>query len=841
MTSNDHVLQELRKLGPFYYQANPGNLGDQVITQATREFFRRHGLPFQPFCEKALRTGKPFALVYGGGGPFVPYYGMVPGIMRLLGHPLIRQAVILPSSFYQCDEVAGLFDERFTVFCREERSFRYLSGLTRQARVLLADDMAFTLDVRHFMENLPEEILSSQEFREQTALAGKNLHPLKDGRKALLFLRTDAEALPESVKAREKYGTFDLSCLHNGSTEDEARCRFYTALFLSCLDQADVVLTDRLHGAICAHLLGKETWMLENSYGKLSGVYEHTMKGRHAKDRGRVVLLRSPEDFPCREIFSSLRKEGEKAGAIREPEGEGKSAEARKENTQRQRRKILVGICSAQSCADRRHAVRETWLTHPQPDVECLFFLGGEAPKDECGDTVGLAAPDSYNGLPLKVLAFFRYALEHHDFDWLFKCDDDTYLDLSRLPELADDRYGLIGDDLLARRSAPSGGAGYLLSRRIVEKLVSPAFADRVPGSGAEDLIFGKLAQEAGAVPLSTPRLFMSHTRYPTPENDTVSAHWCNPELLRTLEILRYGSPATAYRAEHRHWRDELLFYRNGIFRRRRTYCYGWWSLGADGVLTLRWKMWNPEQLALQGEVFLGSSLRLEPLEGMAALRELAERRDERKDGSGGGKNGREGKKEGAADVAEEKGEKRTEYIHAGCGERFLKDWLNVDLPHYDLTRPLPWKEATVKALFLEHVAECLSPIEMADFLKEAWRVLKPGGVLRMAFTDVGRLAAEAPRAWNRFLRERSGLSPLPGWRLEALIGREGQRSFWSEDSLSGVLNLAGFSVSVHEPGQSDTAELRGLEREEARPESPFELMGRRCLEARKPKEEGML
>lgn len=806
MTSNNQVLQALKELGPFYYQPNPGNMGDHLIAHATREFFRKNSLPFSPFFMETLQRSEPFPLVYGGGGPFVPYYGMVPEIMRLLANPAVSRVVILPSSFYQCDEVAELLDERVTVFCREERSFRYLSRLNRRARVLLAHDMAFTLDARQAVRNLPEEILNDPEFREKAALAGEGLHLLEDGRKALLFLRTDAEAGPESRQARECCKSFDLSGLARGSTVDEERGRFYSGLFLHCLDQADVVLTDRLHGAIGAYLLGKETWLLDNSYGKISGVYDFSMKGD-----SRTTLLQGLEKFPYADLIAPLSY---RCGKTEEEEG---APEDGVEKPDRKKIKILVGICSAQGYSERRNAVRETWLSHPHPDVKCMFFLGGDVPEKERKDTVGLDAPDSYNALPRKVLAFFRHALEHEDFDWLFKCDDDTFLDLSRLPELVDDRYGIIGDEMLGRRMAPSGGAGYLLSRRTVEKLVSPAFAGRVPCSGAEDLIFGKLALETGAVPHATPRLFMSNTRYPAPGNSTVSAHWCSPELLHALETLRHDSPVTAYRGRHEHWQDELLFYRNGVFRRRRSDCYGWWNLGADNVLTLRWKVWRTEQLSWRNGAFVGSTVRLERMEGMPSLWELA--RKEGGDGMGKVK----------------KAEARTEYIHAGCGDRFLEGWLNVDLPHYDLTVPLPWEDGTVKALFLEHVAEYLSPVGLVDFLKEAWRVLKPGGVLRLAFTDTGRLAAEAPIAWRRFLRGRSGLSPLPGYELEALIGREGQQSFWSEDSLSGMLKLAAFSVSIHEPGQSAVTELCGLERKEARPEFPFELLGRRCLEAQKP------
>lgn len=42
---------------------------------------------------------------------------------------------------------------------------------------------------------------------------------------------------------------------------------------------------------------------------------------------------------------------------------------------------ILVGICSARGLEERRNAVRDSWLRHPQEGVECLFFIGGEVAK----------------------------------------------------------------------------------------------------------------------------------------------------------------------------------------------------------------------------------------------------------------------------------------------------------------------------------------------------------------------------------------------------------------------------------------------------------------------------
>lgn len=280
-----------------------------------------------------------------------------------------------------------------------------------------------------------------------------------------------------------------------------------------------------------------------------------------------------------------------------------------KKNTKKKKKKvcILAGICSAQGLELRRNAVRETWLKRRQAGIECLFFLGGEVAAHERHDTVGLDAPDTYHELPAKVLAFYRYGLEHYDFGWIYKCDDDTYVDLARLAGLVNAQYGMIGDLLLGERQAPSGGAGYLLSREVVETI---AARQDVPLTGPEDIIFGCLARETGAPYLVTPRLFMANTRYPAPDNDQVSAHWCTPEVLRAMDVLRHGTPSAVYRATHPHWDDSLLFYREGVLRRAGTPDYGWWELNGD-TLALRWKQWDPVELEWKGDAFHGPRITL--------------------------------------------------------------------------------------------------------------------------------------------------------------------------------------------------------------------------------------
>src|SRR5271169_3127950 len=77
---------------------------------------------------------------------------------------------------------------------------------------------------------------------------------------------------------------------------------------------------------------------------------------------------------------------------------------------------------------DRLAAVRDAWWQDVgnHSGVEARFFYG--SPSDGCraflSDEVCLDCPDDYAGLPLKTRAIARWALDH-EFDYLFKCDDD--------------------------------------------------------------------------------------------------------------------------------------------------------------------------------------------------------------------------------------------------------------------------------------------------------------------------------------------------------------------------------------------------------------------------------
>lgn len=476
---------------------------------------------------------------------------------------------------------------------------------------------------------------------------------------------------------------------------------------------------------------------------------------------------------------------------------------------------IITGICSCLKTKDKREAVRETWLKHPAEGIECLFFVGAkEPPPGEEEDTIALDVPDGYNELPAKVRAFFIHALEHYDFEWLFKCDDDTYVDLGRLASAADADYDLIGDPSILARQFPSGGAGYFLKRSMVEKLVkAPGFSM----TGAEDVIVGALAIKLGGKLKSINRLYMSNVAYPHGENDMVTAHWCGPRIMRTIYQINHQAPDAVFDAVHHHWKGEVLFYANGVFKRKDTSCYGWWSIGRKGELKLEWQMWPMEQLLLEGDTYIGSETKILQNPGMPSLHQLWAR-----------------KEQSGPDV-ELMNQSPLLYIHLGCGNRRLNGWVNLDSPNYDITHPLPWKENSVDAYYLEHSIDRVTPVQACRFFAEAFRTLKPAGVLRLSFRDIRRMRGMVTPAFRQYMKEHLRKDHIPSHDLGALVDVYHHQSLWTADFLGYLLEEMGFQVSQQSPGESHYLHLQCLERKTDRDERPFDLLGSVCLDAQKP------
>lgn len=259
---NSALLTELKSLKEFTYIPNPGNMGDCLIAKATFDFFDQNKLKYN-----TIDKGCSDNLVYGGGGIWVKdiYAHIYKPYLDIMKKA--KRVVLLPCSIYECDDIVNILDERFTVFCRDSKTYKYLANLRTNAKLYLDHDMALRLQpsaLKGMVEINYERYLKCISLAERLLKLGKIAY----------FFRQDKE------KSAKYLSHIDLSSQFGSKSMNKLEVSFISMFMLSAIDSFDVIVTDRLHVAIAATLLNKEVYILDNFYGKLSGVYEQSLKGR---------------------------------------------------------------------------------------------------------------------------------------------------------------------------------------------------------------------------------------------------------------------------------------------------------------------------------------------------------------------------------------------------------------------------------------------------------------------------------------------------------------------------------------------------------------------------------
>ncbi len=123
--------------------------------------------------------------------------------------------------------------------------------------------------------------------------------------------------------------------------------------------------------------------------------------------------------------------------------------------------------------------------------------------------------------------------------------------------------------------------------------------------------------------------------------------------------------------------------------------------------------------------------------------------------------------------------------LQVGCGIYRLEGWLNTDLvtnyrtgnPIYlDVGKPFPMPDSSFDYVYSEHTVEHLTYPQATNILKECFRIMKPGGIIRIATPNLQFLAdlylhpkKEINKAYIEFNTERSGLPADPGLHHQLL------------------------------------------------------------------------
>ena len=185
--------------------------------------------------------------------------------------------------------------------------------------------------------------------------------------------------------------------------------------------------------------------------------------------------------------------------------------------------------------------------------------------------------------------------------------------------------------------------------------------------------------------------------------------------------------------------------------------------------------------------------------------------------------------------------------LHVGAGPNFIDGWLNTDIspmaPLYlNATHSFPIKNNSVLFIFSEHFIEHISREKAIGFLNESYRVLKPGGKIRISTPDVEAFAreylnhSEYARSLMNYFNEESGQHL---WNYYAdIVGQlhwhDMHRYLYDREILQDMLKSAGFvdikrcMISVSEDSDLSDIEQHML----GTPVDMFTLI----MEATKPK-----
>ena len=127
--------------------------------------------------------------------------------------------------------------------------------------------------------------------------------------------------------------------------------------------------------------------------------------------------------------------------------------------------------------------------------------------------------------------------------------------------------------------------------------------------------------------------------------------------------------------------------------------------------------------------------------------------------------------------------------LHLGSGVEYKHGWVNVDLVGdrvdlaWDLTTPLPFPDRAAEAVFHEHLLTLIDLRKGLALLDEAFRVLAPGGVLRIGVPDPWPERSSVPEG-----------DVLPRLlAVQEIFYYPGNRAMYDAETLELALRAAGF------------------------------------------------
>lgn len=142
--------------------------------------------------------------------------------------------------------------------------------------------------------------------------------------------------------------------------------------------------------------------------------------------------------------------------------------------------------------------------------------------------------------------------------------------------------------------------------------------------------------------------------------------------------------------------------------------------------------------------------------------------------------------------------------LDLGSGEAPVPGWVNVDLVGHrpdlawDLGVPLPLADGSVEAIFTEHLLEHLPLTTALNLIRECYRLLTPGSMLRVGVPDAGAYLRAYDGDGGDFIEEARPGRPTRLLAVREVFQEHGHRSAYDFQTLALLFETAGF-CAVHQ------------------------------------------
>jgi predicted SAM-dependent methyltransferase len=181
--------------------------------------------------------------------------------------------------------------------------------------------------------------------------------------------------------------------------------------------------------------------------------------------------------------------------------------------------------------------------------------------------------------------------------------------------------------------------------------------------------------------------------------------------------------------------------------------------------------------------------------------------------------------------------------LQIGSGENFLEGWINSDIDpcsdnkiYLDASKSFPFEDSTFDYVFSEHMIEHITYQEGFNMLSECYRILIPGGKIRVATPDLQFLfelyKLNKSELQNEYIKWSVKKSNIPGvtafadtFVINKFFSGWEHKFIYDEKALRYTLLKIGFTgIKKCHLNESDDELLRGLENENRMPAGFLEL-----------------